>query len=61
MRLFNITAAAALAGSATATPTPQVDDPKPPFGVAFTYLNGTFTGVLPVPDSLAVYPLSKVP
>lgn len=61
MRLLDVTVAAALASFATAAPTPQADDTKPPFGVSFTYLNGTFTDVFPVPDSLEVYPLSRSP
>jgi len=61
MRLLDITLVAALASFATAAPTPQENDPKPPFGVSFTYLNGTFTDVFPVPDSLEVYPLSMNP
>lgn len=54
-------AVASLAGFATASPTPQSDDPKPPFGVSFTYVNGTFTEIFPVPDSLGAHRLGMHP
>lgn len=60
MHLRHLIAGAAVASSsALASPTTQVRDDKPSFGVAFTYANGTFTDVFPIPDSLEVYALGK--
>ncbi|KAK1771616.1 hypothetical protein QBC33DRAFT_158666 [Phialemonium atrogriseum] len=59
MRFLPIATAAVLAGSATAIPTPEQGDAKPAFEISFTYVNGTFTDVFPVPDSLEVQVLNS--
>lgn len=61
MRFLHIATAATLTGLTTAAPTRREDDFKPPFGISFTYVNGTFADVFSVPDSLEIYPLSKDP
>jgi hypothetical protein len=61
MQLLKLASLAALAGFVAAAPAPQEDDPapKPPFHIAFTFTNGSFTDPIDFPDTLDVIPTSK--
>ncbi|KAJ9136539.1 hypothetical protein NKR23_g9778 [Pleurostoma richardsiae] len=58
MQLLKLASLAALAGFVAAAPAPQEDDPapKPPFHIAFTFTNGSFTDPIDFPDTLDVIP-----